>query len=464
MLEKVRATIEKHQLLTGGERIIVGFSGGVDSVCLLHLLWGMTDYRLELWAVYINYGLRPAENLEEVKLLKRLGGEWGIKTKIHRVNLPERLKQKPQSLQLLAREERFRFFKAFQAEIQAAKIALAHHQDDQVETVLYRIIRGTGIDGLAGIPVEREGIFIRPLLEVSRAEILKYAQEHNLAWVEDSSNQKLIYRRNQIRHQLIPAIESSYNRQFKEALLRLAKLAREQRSLMEELVALRRQEIYIPARNGKIGFKAQPYLETHSYLQYYLLKEILSQIAPDGQFETKRILKLRDQILDGVLQFKKVQIAKKIDVYQEHGVIFFERRPEPVKMNPVSYPVNFPGITDLPEIKVKLIIEPASAPTNWVHIKKNEIYVSPFQLQNPLKVRFWRPGDTFRPLGTRGSQKLHDFFINQKIPRFERNKVPLLVTEDDRIIWIIGFRLSDDFRVEAGNSKVWHIIAESPSI
>lgn len=464
MLEKVRATIQKYQLLTGGERIIVGFSGGIDSVCLLHLLWSMTDYQLDLWAVYINYGLRPAENLEEVKLLEQLGARWGIKTKIHLVDLSERLRQKPQSLQLLAREERFRFFKAFQAEIHAAKIALAHHQDDQVETVLYRIIRGTGIDGLAGILVNRDGIFIRPLLEVSRTEILEYVQKHNLVWVEDSSNQKLIYRRNQIRHQLIPEIELSFNKQFKEALLRLAKLAGEQRSLMEELVALRLHEIFIPAGNGKIGFGLQPFLEAHSYLQYYLLKEILSRIAMHVHFESNRILKLRDKILGGVLKSQKIQIAKRVDVYQEHGVIFFETRTEPVKMNPITYPVHFPGITDLSMIGLKLTIEPALVPASWAQIKKNEIYVNPFQLQKPLKVRFWRRGDTFRPLGTRGSQKLHDFFINQKIPRSERNQIPLLVTEDDRIIWVIGRRLSDDFRIEAGSSEVWRIFAESPSI
>jgi tRNA(Ile)-lysidine synthase len=460
----VRATIRKYQLLTGGERVIVGFSGGIDSLCLLHLLWRLTDYHLDLWAVYINYGLRPMENLREEELLKQVGAQWGIKTKMHIVNLPERLKQKPQSLQLLAREERFRIFKDFLKEIQADKIALAHHRDDQVETVLYRIIRGTGIDGLAGIPVYRDGIFIRPLLEISRAEIKEYAQKNNLAWVEDSSNQKLIYRRNQIRHQLIPGIESSFNRQFKESLLRLSKLAREQSSLMKELAVQRLPDLLIPATNGKAGFKLQPFLEAHHYLQYYLLKEILSQIAPDGQFESKMLLKLRERIQDRALKSKKIQLTKRVDVYQENGVILFANRLEPVKTNLNSYPVNLPGTTDLPVVKLKLIIKTAPVPTSWEHIQKNEIYVDPGQLQIPLKVRFWRPGDSFRPLGTRGSQKLHDFFINQKIPRVDRNLIPLLVTEDDRIIWIIGHRLSDDFRVKGGNSEVWHIIAESSSI
>ncbi|HEX3046686.1 MAG TPA: tRNA lysidine(34) synthetase TilS [Bacillota bacterium] len=464
MLAKVRATIQKYQLLTGGERIIVGFSGGIDSLCLLHLLWRMTDYRLDLWALYINYGLRPVENLREESLLKQVGAQWGIKTKMQIVNLPERLKQKQQSLQLLAREERFRIFKDFLKEIQADKVALAHHRDDQVETVLYRIIRGTGIDGLAGIPVSRAGMFIRPLLEVSRAEIKEYAQKHNLIWVEDSSNQKLIYRRNQIRHQLIPDIESSFNRQFKESLLRLSKLAGEQRSLMEELVVLRLPDLIIPAETGKVGFKLRPFLEAHPYLQYYLLKEFLFQIAPDGQFESKMLLKLRDQIQGGTLTSKKIQLTKRIDVYQENGVVFFATRPEPVKANSNSYPVHLPGTTDLSVVKLKLIIEPAPVPASWDQVKENEIYVNPVQLQEPLKVRFWRPGDSFRPLGTRGSQKLHDFFINQKIPRAERNGIPLLVTEDDRIIWIIGRRLSDDFRVKAETSEVWHIIAESPSI
>ena len=141
MLEKVKRTIDKFQLLSSHERVIVGFSGGIDSLCLLHVLHCLTEYQLELWAVYVNYALRPAENLRETELLKEVGARWGIRTREFEVNLPEQLKQKPQSLQLLAREERYRIFKSFREEIKADKVALAHHLDDQVETILYRIIR-----------------------------------------------------------------------------------------------------------------------------------------------------------------------------------------------------------------------------------------------------------------------------------------------------------------------------------
>jgi tRNA(Ile)-lysidine synthase len=456
LLEKVRNTIIRYNLLTPRSRVVVGFSGGVDSVCLLHLLKNLTDYDLELWALYINHELRPTENQREIDLLQRVGEEWGVRTHQIKIDIPGKLERKRQSLQLLARVERYQAFEAFGREIGAARIALAHHRDDQAETIFYRIMRGTGLDGLAGMPIMRDHLYIRPLLAVTRSEILQYATERQLSWVEDSSNHKLLYARNRIRHQLLPEIESTYNPRFKNSLIRLAELAREQHEFMESITEeLSREVIY--AAPDRMGLRLAPFLQQHPFLQYYLLKKVLAQIEPPCQIESVRLQKLRDKLNREQEQFKRMQLAKEVMVTLTAGTVFFEPTQRQSVWSKQSVPVTAPGVTLICDRQVRLTIGLAVAPTDWSQVSNQEIYVDAAAVTLPLRVRFWQPGDTFRPLGVSGVQKLHDFFINCKVPRSERNAVPLLVDGADRIIWVMGYRVSDVFKVTAATTQIWRI-------
>lgn len=461
MRDKVKTAIEQYQLLAAGERVIVGFSGGIDSLCLLHILAGLTEYRLDIWALYINHSLRPAENILEEQLLQEMGARLKVNTRQVIINIPERIRQKPQSLQLLAREERYRIFEAFRNEVGASKVALAHHRDDQAETVLYRIIRGTGLDGLAGIPVIRNGVYIRPLLQISRAEIQAYAAQHRLRWVEDSSNQKLIYRRNRLRNQLIPEIENYFNPRFKEAMARLAELAAEQRDFMEAL-AEEQLPVLLVTESQRIGLKLSPFLNFHSYLQYYLLTRILAGLDNAYRLESLKLKRLLAKIINETDHFQPMNIYKGIAVYFENGVIYFEKRSFPGGAEsgvfmPAVYPANIPGETRVTELNLMLIAELTAIPETWGKVNSWEAYLDPDELRLPALIRFWRPGDAFRPLGAGGTQKLHDFFINHKIPRPERSKIPLLVDATGRIAWVAGYRLSDEFKVRNRPEKVWHL-------
>ncbi len=463
LLQKVKQTINRYGLLEPGERILVGFSGGVDSLTLLHILRSLTEWRLELWAVYINHSLRPAENLRETALLHQVGVEWGVRTREVVIDIPARLREKPQSLQLLAREERYRIFNELRREIGAAKVALAHHRDDQVETVLYRVIRGTGLEGLAGIPVTRDGIYIRPLLEVSRPEIVAYAKEHRLAWEEDSSNQKTVYRRNRLRLQLLPELEREYNPRVRQAITRLANLAVEHRSYIEQEIA-NRLPLLIVREQGRVGVRLALFRETHAYLQYYLLKKLAEITQPACRLESVTLLRLRDRLNRGDL--KSVDLAKGLSAYYENGVVFLGVRPAAPPFFPRQQPivtVTAPGRTCLPEFVKELVIKPGKIPDAWNKMQRTEIFVDPAKLQLPLAVRNWKPGDRFQPLGAVGTQKLQDFFINQKIPLTERHRIPLLVTADDRIVWVMGFRAADHFKITDPNSPAWHLMVQTLS-
>lgn len=456
MLNKVRETIEKYGLITPKSRLVVGFSGGIDSVCLLHVLKSLTEYELDLWALYVNHQLRPRENEQEIELLNRLGTEWGIHTRQIAINIPEKIRQKQQSLQLIAREERYKAFEAFREEIGADRIALAHHQDDQVETVLYRIIRGTGPDGLAGMPVMRDQRYIRPLMEVSRAEIREYVARHQLEWVEDSSNRKLIYYRNRIRHQLLPELESAYNPRVKNSLLRLAQLAREQADFMEELTDGYCREL-VRAEDGTVTVRLETFLTLHPALQYRLLKKALANVEPLYQIESAPLLKLREKIKREKNNFKPVHIYKGIVVKVSENLIWFGR-PHPVSnREKPRIDLEVPGVTVIEDLKLEVAIYPDILPQDWSRISRKEVYVDADLLNLPLGIRFWKAGDSLRPLGVPGRQKLHDFFINAKIPRQQRAVIPLLVDGTDRIIWVIGYRLCDDFKIVAGTKRIWHI-------
>lgn len=456
MLQKVRKTIENHRMLSEGERVLVGFSGGIDSVCLLHVLSQLKEYRLDLWAVYIDHMLRPSENLREVELLHKLGAEWGVKVREIKLDIPGKLLKKPQSLQLLARKERYKLFISLRDEIKASKIALGHHQDDQVETILYRLMRGTGIDGLAGIPFVRDGFFIRPLLEVSRAEIREYALRNKLNWVEDSSNQKPVYIRNKLRLELIPELKKSYNPNLNSALLRLARLACEQRELMEALLTEKWEKLTLN-REGRTGIIIEEFLKLPSYLQYYLLKTVLQRTQPERQYESTALIRLRGKINAEKLDFKPLQLSKTVIAHKLEGAIFFDKAKQKMQLNAKSFRLNTPGVTVIPELNLEVRIEKGHFVQDWEKIGPNEVYLDGAGLSVPFYLRFWRYGDSFHPLGAPGNQKLHDFFINRKIPREKRTEIPLLVTSDDKIVWIRGYRLSETFKVKGKNAEVWHV-------
>lgn len=455
MLEKVRDTIKKHRLIAKGDRVIVGFSGGIDSVCLLHILRQLVEYELDLWAVYINHSLRPSENIREVELLHKIGAEWGLKTKEIILDIPGRLREKPQSLQLLAREERYKIFKSLKKELNATKVALGHHLDDQAETILYRVIRGTGIDGLGGIPIIRDNIFIRPLLEVSRAEISEYALRNKLSWIEDSSNRKPVYVRNRIRLQLIPELKS-YNPNLNSALVRLGSLAREQQELMEALLKEKWERLTL-TREGRLGINIEEFLNIPAYFQYYLLKRVLWEIQPQRQYESVALMRLRDKIIEENHHFKAMQLSKEVIAHKLEGTIFFEKRRRMISTNLKSFRLNAPGVTRIPEINLEITIEKGCFIPNWEKIGDYEAYFDGVRPKLPLYLRFWRYGDKFHPLGAPGCQKLHDFFINKKVPREKRNEIPLLVTADDQIIWVSGYRLNELYKVTGHSTEVWHI-------
>ncbi|MGB9803375.1 tRNA lysidine(34) synthetase TilS, partial [Desulfofundulus sp.] len=236
--QDVRSFIDRFHMIAPGDRVLVGVSGGPDSVALLHLLWRMKgELHISLAVAHLNHMFRGEEARADARLVEELAKDLGLPVYLEEFDVPAYRERTGLSAQDAARRVRYRFFEEVARRTGASRVALGHHADDQAETILFNFLRGTGPAGLKGIPPVR-GMYIRPLLDTRRREIERYCQEHSLPVREDASNKKTIYTRNRIRLELIPQLETEYNPRLVDALVHLGHICREENDYLEEQAAL----------------------------------------------------------------------------------------------------------------------------------------------------------------------------------------------------------------------------------
>ncbi len=276
LLLKVKDFIEEHNLLPMGAKVVVAVSGGPDSMALLFLLKELEkEFDLKLFVAHFDHSTRGKESLEDALFVADMCGKLGICALIKRVNVPELHKEKRgMSFEELARILRYEFFDYVRNYYSAELVATAHTADDQVETVLHNIIRGTGLDGLHGILPKRDH-FIRPLLSVTKSELLEYLKQEGIPYKVDYTNEKTIYTRNKIRHLLIPFIEENFNPSFKESILRLSKIAIDFKDYIEPEV---KKSLDLVCKNSDYGpvVLKERYCLLPRFLRISILKQLLS--------------------------------------------------------------------------------------------------------------------------------------------------------------------------------------------
>ena len=449
ILRKVRKTIEKYRMLSRGDRVIVGVSGGMDSVALLSVLDRLRRvYGISLIVAHLNHGLRGQESRRDEIFVRELVHELDLRCEIQSVSVRE-FKKKGMTLQEAAREARFLFFRELVEKHRAHRVALGQNADDQAETMVMRFIRGAGLAGLKGIPPVRDDI-IHPLIEVTRAEIEVYVTEEGLAHVEDSSNRKDVYLRNRIRRRLMPLLEE-YNPNLKTSLGRMGQVL----SLEEEYMSAKVQEVWsrIARWNGDgVSLDLRAFRNLHPALQLRLLKRGVGSVSGMSmkRFGVTHILSLAELAVDrGPHAF--VHLPGRITarrIYDRLEIGKGERPSFPV----FDYAVTLPGITPILELRKKLITE-LGGQWNLGESSSHTVFMDFHQLESSLRVRNYRHGDRFRPLGMTGSKKIKDCFIDWKVPVEERVRVPLVLSGDG-IVWVVGYRISHDARVTSETVKV----------
>lgn len=459
VFDRVRRTIDRYHLLEKGDRLIVGVSGGVDSMVLLHLLNACREaFDLSLVVAHVNHGFRPEESEREAELVQKESARLCLPFEYGKFNVKEFQKLGGLSPQDAARRIRFHFFYSLLHKHHAQKIALGHNADDQVETVLLRLIRGAGVRGLKGMLPLREGRVIRPLLEVWREEIDSFALRKKIPFLYDSSNLKGDYLRNRIRLSLIPFIEGEYQPNFKETLLRTSRILREEDDYLERGTEEAYQKIVHEAEEA-LAFNFSEYQSLHRAIQWRVIRKILEKrLADEMTTEDGReagVHKVHQKLHQASPSFR-VELPHGFRVEKQYDVVRFGKK-EVKPSLPFEVDLVSPGRTLVEEIGKQVVIEEtdrdragdASGPPDTALMD----YES---LRFPLKMRNFRPGDRFCPLGVKGSQKLKDFFIDHKVPRFERPRIPLVLSEE-RIVWIVGYRIDERVKITEKTKKVLKI-------
>lgn len=444
LLSQMIGTITEEKLLEPGNTIVVAVSGGPDSMALLHALHFYADeYGWKLIVAHIHHGFRGKESDEEAAFVEETVKGLGLPIETAFLDVPAYIKETSMNPQAAARELRYRYLHEVAEKYNADAIALAHHADDQAETVLMRIIRGTGPSGLSGIQTLRyEGKMklVRPLLRSNKSEIIAYLEDNGFSYREDSSNAQRKYFRNRVRLDLIPLLQQ-YNGNFSESLVRLSDMMNAENDYMDaEVGKLFEREVSV--QSGKTSFSGTWFTGLHVALQRRLIKLILSYLFPESDsFDYHRAEIVRSAIVQTRTSNLTLDLSQHVRFTKAYDYISFHTN----KVPPSSYEygvVEGEGALVIPEIGMRMVFYATSVGENRDKGVDSTIEASfdRDRLKYPLRVRSRKPGDRIR--GLNGSKKVKDIFIDHKIPPDERETIPLLVDAADEILWIPGVKRS----------------------
>jgi tRNA(Ile)-lysidine synthase len=446
IIDRVRRTIDKYHMLSPRERVIVGVSGGMDSVALLSILDKLRNaYGISLVVAHLNHNLRGQESRRDAEFVKKLTLEMGIPLEIESVAVRE-FKKKGMTLQEAAREERFLFFHRLVQHKGAQKVALGQTADDQAETILMRFLRGSGLMGLKGIPPVRDELIIHPLIEVTRKEIESYLTAEGLPHVEDSSNLKDLYLRNRIRRHLMPKLEE-YNPNLKTILVRMGQVLLHEDQFLKE----RAQELWdeIVRQDGDaVSLDLKEFRKVNPALQFRLLRQSVGSVSAVSakRLSATHILNLVDMALgprpNTIIHLPGGVTAKRVYDRLEIG------KKMALPLGSFDLVLSFPGFTPIKELGKKLVIS-FEDQWDWNDTSPYRVVMDRERLKPPYRVRNTHHGDRFRPLGMAGRKKVKDCFIDWKIPLEERPRIPLVVSGED-IVWVVGYRISEKVRITPG--------------
>lgn len=424
MYKEFLKTIENNNLIKNGDRVLVGLSGGADSVYLLRALLDIKEeHNLSISAAHINHGIRETAKRDE-DFVKDLCEKFSVPLFVDHINMNDIAKKYKITSEEAGRKARYDFFNSIK---NIDKIALAHNLDDNAETILFRIIRGTGIQGLTGIPINRDKI-IRPILNTKRIEIIEELKALNQEYMVDETNLSNDYTRNKIRNLLIPYIEEEFNNKFKDALIRLKDNSIDSLEIINNIKFDFEIDKSLPVENLLNLSKPERFLVYRKYLEKYHSNIDLSQI----HFEA----------IDSLIYLENnsgVDLA---------GGLRFERHNDELSILKDTYK----KCIILKDTFLKMGINKTDFGTFYVSSEEIEDSFSlPKHFLDNLKVRSRKPGDKFKPKGLNGSKKLKDFFNDIKVSPYKRDFVPILLF-NDKIIYVVPYRKAE---FEETNEKIW---------
>jgi len=450
-MRKVKRTIEKYAMLAAGDRVGVAVSGGADSVALLRVLANLApEYALDLSVLHLNHGIRGEEADRDEDFVRKMAGTMGIPFEAERISIPELRRKRGGSLEEICREERYAFFERTARRNRLDRIALGHTLSDQAETVLMRFLRGSGLEGLRGFLPVRDGIYIRPLMEVRRDEIISFLVDNDIPYVTDSSNRDEAYLRNRIRGTLIPELKAHYNLRLEETIGRTAEILRLEDDFIEESVSriiaawsIDRDAPRLPLPKLK---------ELHPALMWRLVKTLLEAHSPlkngIGYLHVKAVVDL----VESPAPNAQADLPFNMRAWREYDDLIIAVKVESTADREFSYEVRIPGSVDIAETGERIIFDLVGA--NEADPRShNPVFMDREAIVFPLIVRNIRPGDRIQPLGMEGTRKVAAILMDEKVPMIRRRSVPLLVDRES-VLWVPGLRMSDRVKIRDITEKV----------
>jgi tRNA(Ile)-lysidine synthase len=417
-----------------GQKVAAAVSGGADSVCLLHALVELAPrWNLQIRALHLNHGLRGAESDADEAFVRELATQLGVPLRVERWRRED---SEPANLEEAARVGRLEFFSKAMADGFADRVALGHTRSDQAETVLFRLLRGSGGAGLAGVrPATSAGI-VRPLIAVERPAVEAFLRERGFAWREDSSNLSLQFARNRLRHELLPQLARDWNPAISETLAHTAEWALEEEAYWD--AELDRLEGLLAQRDGAVIVETAALLALPPAVARRMVRRAMARVKGDLRgIGFRHVLEVLDlasvPVGHGRLQ------APGLDVMRSLGWLRLARQGADTLQNRnFRFPAPVPGVVELPPgnsvVHLELIDKSeTSGPSRCVY---NSVLgcVDWERVASGLEVRNWRPGDQYQPVGSSGETKIKSLFQEARIPLWERRRWPVL-TEGDSIVW-----------------------------
>lgn len=463
---RIRRFIVSHRLIPSPGPLVVGVSGGPDSVCLAHALFTLREeLGIRLHLAHLDHGLRGAESEADAEYVRELARALDVPATVERRDAQAYRAAHHCSLEEAAREVRYTFLAETAHALGASAVAVAHTADDQAETLLLHLIRGTGLGGLRGMrpssrwkpPGGRPLTLIRPLLEIRRAEMEAYCAAHGLAPRRDSSNLNLRHLRNRIRAEILPRLEAC-NPHIVETLCRTARIVADDLDYLEEQAEKAAGSIFEPLPEG-LSIDNRSFRTLPSALRRHALRAALQDLVGN----LRDIEHAHIEALLGALARpagKRLSLPCTLTFHGDYEKSILTRAAEPPHSLPPltgEHPLHIPGETILPGWRVRAAVIESGG-----EIPEGHPFTAHLDFDrtgNALRVRARRRGDRFQPLGMDAPKKLQDFMTDARIPRAWRDRVPL-VCAGDEIAWVAGWRIAHPFRVTDSTRRVLRITFE----
>nr|MBF0221897.1 tRNA lysidine(34) synthetase TilS [Desulfobulbaceae bacterium] len=468
--KKILTNCLQKELFSAGETVVVAVSGGADSVALLHVLFRLSKkLKVRLAVAHVNHGLRPVEASEEENLVRHYARDLGLACHVTTIDVKGFAKDNGLSLEESARNLRYAYFDEVLKIESAAKICVGHQADDQAEEILLRLIRGAGRKGLSGMEVIRDGKIVRPLLAVSRAEIVAYLQANSIGWLNDSSNASVDFLRNRIRLELLPYLHE-YNPNIGENLRRTAQVLKEEESVLAEISARAYGRTVLVASSSEDGLNVlsvdwKILAGEPIAIQRRVVEKVLITMRMQPSFtHIDDILRLADSNEGRLLHLPKglrvVRYSTGLEFSYPQGITtkrgnLLEEAPQ------FLLRIEKPGVYAIPGIAKKITVELQETLPSLDQMKDDEAdYFDHQQLPFPFFIRNREPMDAMRPLGASGTKKIGRVLSDMKIDAALRDSLPLIASENE-VAGILGVRTAHQFRVRQSTAKVLRILLAS---